>query len=989
MLWFLFAAVALAASNLSNTSNFSNTSNSLVRYIPDEVTWGVYQLPTVQNKSAVDPNEEAAGYRLLNVSRTACGIEGTLKLQKHTDLYGVDFEYLDLSVEHQGDSRLAVHIAPKNKTDVFELGEEVPRPESRANGTCGPAHSSELVFRHSGANELFWFEVVRADNAETIFSTRGNPLVFSNQFVQLRTNLPKGHVISGLGESVKGLTNPPGTVRTLYANDVATPIGRNIYGVHPFYIDQRYANLLETNLNTPAHNTSGFPGVTWGNLTHVNASHVNDTKIHAQPFKKSHSHGVYWRTLAAQEVLVDEEALTWRALSGVVDLYFFAGPTPKQVILQYVLQIGLPALQPYWALGYHQCRWGYDTVDALQEVVDRFAEAELPLETLWSDIDYMDSFRDFTSDPHRYPRDRFSELISGLHNRLQHYVPIVDAAIYHPNPNNKTDQKYAPFFDGQDADVFLKNPDGLLYIGAVWPGYLVFPDWLGNNTYEWWKSTLEEWRDDVEYDGLWLDMNEALSFCVGSCGTGKTGDNPVLLRGVFDPPKQYPEGYNGTNRTNVSSLVNTRANLTSIYRNITSLYGNVSDPEPAYNAVRPGKGNINYPPYVIDNDQPGADLAVHAISPNATHSNGVAEYDVHLLFGYFSANATYHALRSILPEKRPFIITRLTFAGSGHYAGHWGGDNWSNFSYAHLSIPQALQMGLSGIPFFGVDVCGFNGNSDTELCARWMQLGAFFPFYRNHNILGAVPQEPYVWDSVLKASKTAMDIRYSLLPYFYTLLQQAHVTGVPVLRALLWEFPDDPTLSDLDRQFFLGLAILVTPVLEPGVSEVNGTFPEAVYYDWYTLEKQNFTAGNNTLEAPVGHIPVHVRGGHVIPMQEPALTVADSRNGSWLLLVALDDHQRASGSLYADDGESVNPTESLHVDFVASEGLLTASAFGNYSVTEPLANITLLGVPAKPRHVRFNSQSVSHEYVNGSVLVTGLEELTEHGAFESVELTWD
>ncbi|KGU36841.1 glucoamylase 1, partial [Candida albicans P57055] len=97
------------------------------------------------------------------------------------------------------------------------------------------------------------------------------------------------------------------------------PIDGNIYGVHPVYYDQRY------NTNT--------------------------------------THAVYWRTSAIQEVVVGETSLTWRALSGVIDLYFFSGPDPKDVIQQYVSEIGLPAMQPYWALGYHQCRWGYDTVE--------------------------------------------------------------------------------------------------------------------------------------------------------------------------------------------------------------------------------------------------------------------------------------------------------------------------------------------------------------------------------------------------------------------------------------------------------------------------------------------------------------------------------------------------------------------------------------------------------------------------------------------------
>ena len=289
---------------------------------------------------------------------------------------------------------------------------------------------SDLVFEYDKND--FGFEIIRSSTRESLFSTKGNPLVFSNQFIQFNTTLPKGHAITGLGESIHGSLNEPGVVKTLFANDVGDPIDGNIYGVHPVYYDQRY----ETNT----------------------------------------THGVYWRTSAIQEIVVGEQSLTWRALSGVIDLYFFSGPDPKDVIQQYVAEIGLPTMQPYWSLGYHQCRWGYDTIDEVKEVVENFRKFNIPLETIWSDIDYMDSYKDFTNDPYRYPTEKYREFLDELHNNSQHYVPIFDAAIYVPNPNNETDNEYEPFHVGNESDVFLKNPDGSLYIGAVWPGYTVFPD---------------------------------------------------------------------------------------------------------------------------------------------------------------------------------------------------------------------------------------------------------------------------------------------------------------------------------------------------------------------------------------------------------------------------------------------------------------------------------------------------------------------------------
>lgn len=161
--------------------------------------------------------------------------------------------------------------------------------------------------------------------------------------------------------------------------------------------------------------------------------------------------------------------------------------------------------------------------------------------------------------------------------------------------------------------------------------------------------------------------------------------------------------------------------LTSTYPAIPSSSSSSSTTSTSYlrTQVTPGVRNINYPPYVINNVQ-GVDLSNHAASPNATHHGGIQDYDVHNLFGHQILNATYEALLKVFPGKRPFILGRSTFAGSGKWAAHWGGDNASKFFYMAASIPQALSFSLFGIPMFGVDTCGFNGNSDEELCNRWM-----------------------------------------------------------------------------------------------------------------------------------------------------------------------------------------------------------------------------------------------------------------------------
>jgi alpha-glucosidase len=386
------------------------------------------------------------------------------------------------------------------------------------------------------------------------------------------------------------------------------------------------------------------------------------------------------------------------------------------------------------------------------------------------------------------------------------------------------------------------------------------------------------------------------------------------------------------------------------------------------------------------------DLAVHAVAPNATHVDGVQEYDVHNLWGHGILHATYEGLLKTFPSKRPFIIGRSTFAGSGRWAGHWGGDNASKWAYMFFSIPQALSFSLFGIPMFGVDTCGFNGNSDEELCNRWMQLSAFFPFYRNHNVLSTISQEPYVWSSVITASKTAMNIRYSLLPYMYTLFYKAHSTGSTVMRALSWEFPQDPSLANADRQFLLGPSLLITPVLVQGATSVDGVFPGIaqgeIWYDWYNQTVFDAKAGvNTTLSAPLGHIPLFVRGGSVLPMQTPGYTTTESRSGSWNLLVALNSQGSASGDLYIDDGESIEPGETLFVRFESINGRLYAEGTGTYKDANQLGTVTILGVDAFKGQVSLNSQDVkacaSYDGNTKVLKIEGLESYTKAGAWSA------
>ncbi|KAL2799144.1 glycosyl hydrolases family 31-domain-containing protein [Aspergillus keveii] len=955
-----------AGAAVTTTAHWSQeTDDANVRLIDV----GATLIANIDDPEAVNAQSVCPGYKASNVLHTSSGFSASLELVgEPCNVYGTDVRSLTLEVQFQDTDRLNIQILPTyvdaSNASWFILPEDlVPRP------TAIPGFSDSSDFSVTWSNEpSFNFQVARRATGEALFDTAGSVLVFEDQFIEFVTSLPEEYNLYGLGERINQLRLLRNATLTTYAADIGDPIDWNIYGHHAFYLDTRYHIVDEMT----------------GEHTYVKSSEADSSQEY-----KSYSHGVFLRNAHGQEVVMNPRGLVWRTIGGSIDLTFYSGPTASDVTKQYQRStVGLPAMVPYHSLGFHQCRWGYKNWSEFADVLANFERFEIPLEYLWADIDYMHGYRDFTNDQRRFSYNDTRVFLDQLHTGGRHFVPIVDAALYIPNPEDASDV-YDTYTRGAADDLYIKNPDGSLYVGAVWPGYTVYPDWHHPKAADFWANELVLWHENVDFDGVWYDMGEVSSFCVGSCGSEYRALNPV--HPPFELPGssqnrvfEYPEGFEVSNATEAASASAASVSQASATESPT--------PSTTTSYLRttptPGVRNVNHPPYVINHVHAGHDLAVHAVSPNATHVDGYEEYDVHSLYGHMGIRATYQGLRQINPEKRPFIIARSTFAGSGRWAGHWGGDNHSRWWSMYFSISQALQFSLFGVPMFGVDTCGFSGNTDEELCNRWMQLSAFFSFYRNHNQIGAISQEPYRWASVIDATRTAMNIRYALLPYFYTLMNNAHTDGSTVLRALAWEFPGEPSLAAVDTQFLVGPSIMVVPVLEPHVDTVRGVFPGVVqgqvWYDWYTQTVVNAAPGvNMTIAAPLGHIPVYVRGGSVLPMQGVALTVRDARQTPWALLVALSADGTASGQLYLDDGESISPHATLEVDFKVSGSRLSVSARGDWKETNPLANVTILGVPNEPSSVALDGQQVPARYdaVSQVLFVTGLERFTDDGAW--------
>ncbi len=187
------------------------------------------------------------------------------------------------------------------------------------------------------------------------------------------------------------------------------------------------------------------------------------------------------------------------------------------------------------------------------------------------------------------------------------------------------------------------------------------------------------------------------------------------------------------------------------------------------------------------------------------------------VFALNEARATYEGLERLRPNQRPYVITRAGYAGIQRYSTMWTGDNTSTWEALALSIPMFQSLGLSGQPFVGADAGGFMGRANAELLARWYQVAFLTPFCRNHADIAAYDHEPWRFGTYYEGIiRKYLKLRYKLMPFLYTVLDEAHRTGMPIFRPLLLNYQDDPNTINIDDEFMVGDALLEAPILRPG-----------------------------------------------------------------------------------------------------------------------------------------------------------------------------
>lgn len=553
------------------------------------------------------------------------------------------------------------------------------------------------------------------------------------------------------------------------------------------------------------------------------------------------------------------------AEGGELNYYFIAGPEPKKIVEAYTAMTGRSPLPPLWSLGYQQCRYSYYPESRAREIVKTFRDKKIPADVIYFDIDYQQGYAPFTVNREYFPT--FEKMISDFRVQGFHSILITDLHI-----KKDPGHGYAPYDSGIKNDVFVKNPDGSIYVGKVWPGDSVFPDFTLTRVREWWGSLYKDFVA-MGVAGFWNDMNEPSVF--------------------FRADKTMP--------------------LETVHR--------------------------------LDD---GTTLDHRA---------------VHNIFGMENARATYEGLLKLQRGERPFVLTRAAYCGAQRYAATWTGDNSSTWNHLKMSTPMLLSMGLSGMPLIGDDIGGFAGSPPPDLLTRWFEVGALNPIYRDHTAKGTADQEPWVHGPEHEGiRKKYIELRYRLMPYLYTAIEETARTGIPLMRPLFLEYPQAAEFYGDDRDFLFGRDLFVAPVTTEMLDPEEITLPPGDWYDFWTGAKHPHSE-KIQLRPRLDEMPLYVRAGAILPMQPVVQNTGETPDGPLQLRVYPGMDCR--GSLYQDDGHTFayQKNEILRISYscAASLGSLTITSAIEKSAYKPWWNssaLTIYGAVAAPKEVRLNDHVI-------------------------------
>ena len=364
--------------------------------------------------------------------------------------------------------------------------------------------------------------------------------------------------------------------------------------------------------------------------------------------------------------------------------------------------------------------------------------------------------------------------------------------------------------------------------------------------------------------------------------------------------------------------------------------------------------------------------------PNKTFPDDVRhDYDdhpgshrkAHNVYGTQMMRATFNGVKKYAYPKRPFVITRSAYSGAQRYGCTWTGDNVASWEHLWLANIQIQRLCLSGMSFAGTDIGGFAEQPTGELYMRWIQLGAFHPFFRTHSSGDHGDQEPWSFDEeVVDVTRKFIEIRYQLLPYLYSAFYKYCEDGIPIIEPLYFYDQEDPQTHFRTDEFIFGNHILVCPILEANAKGRRMYIPRGKWYNFWTGEV-SYGGKEQWVDADINSMPIFVQAGAIIPRYPIQQYVGEKK----IEELKLDVYYKSGiedSILYedAEDGYEYKKGKYSLRNFklTGKEGDLTIQQFksGRYVTDYEKINIKLIGLPFEIGEIQVDNVNVSFDDVS-------------------------
>ncbi len=759
------------------------------------------------------------------------------RLLNKENIYHINNLKISLNIEHSK----YVHLKIEDKDNKrWEIPKEILNHEyfdslsnKENNNDNYDKDENKILFKMDihglndfATNKNFNFDLYfesPEDNQKKIFYSfkTDKNFLFSDNLISFQSYLTTDDIY-GFGERIHNFKLEEG-VYTIWPIDRRNLVddgkgSKNLYGHQPIGLHKtKYKNI-------------------WLGFVFLN-SNAQDVQIH-------------------RNTLEQKTILSHKTIGGIIDYYIIVDNSPENVIKDIHYLIGKPILPPYWALGVHQCRWGFKNTFDFENVYNNYIERKIPIDSMWIDIDAMENFKIFTLNKQHFKN--LPNVVDNIHKNQAKFIPIIDIAFSSDDDDMTIYNKI-----GDENNLFIKSGyTNKNLFGKVWPKKAVFPDFFNPNIKKIWDYGLDNYLKIIDYDGIWLDMNE-----------------PALTGGAAG-----------------------------------EIFENEDDRE-KYRKEIEKNIQLSYIPGYIDNTNA---LIAGSLSLNAITYNNERLYNNKPLLSVYQCKQTYNYLKRKLPHKRPFILTRANSLGTGNYAFHWLGDNFSKNNYIKYSISGIFNYNIFGIPLTGADICGFNNNANGKLCARWYNVGAFYPFSRNHNSRSAKDQYPWTFgQNIENIIKKDIMVRYSLIRYFYSQLFLVSLNEKGAFfKPVMFEYPlDKNSYDDIESKIMLGEALLLCAFFENHEKNKTFIFPNSnfnMYPSGYTV--LNYTNDSNysnklrkSLSGKLNELHLFMRGGYIIPMQDTfdnyVMNTYYLRQQKINLIINPDHEGYSKGTIFFDNDE--------------------------------------------------------------------------------------